>query len=341
MKKFFLSIIFFTAIFQGNAQAKGVKIGYIDMDYILENVPDYREASVQLEQKAQKWKQDIEVKKNEIVKLKDGLKTEKALLTKELIDERDEEIKFLESELLDYQQKRFGPNGDLMVQKSSIIKPIQDQVFNAVQDIADAKKYDFIFDKSSDLTMLFSAKRYDISDQVVRTITRAGKKEEMSKKQLKALEEKEAKEDVVDENPILADRKKLLDEKKAVVRKAIEDRKELAAQKKKEFEDKRKNLIEAARAKKNGTTIDSTKTIPLNAANDKVIDSRKANTDSLKTGKEKERLLLIENNKKNLQDKKEVVAQKKKEFEERRKKLIEEQEAKRAEKLKQKEQQKP
>ncbi|WP_395074272.1 OmpH family outer membrane protein [Flavobacterium sp.] len=341
MKKFFLSIIFFAAIFQGNAQAKGVKIGYIDMDYILENVPDYREASVQLEQKAQKWKQDIEVKKNEIIKLKDGLKTEKALLTKELVDERDEEIKFLESELLDYQQKRFGPNGDLMVQKSSIIKPIQDQVFNAVQDIADAKKYDFIFDKSSDLTMLFSAKRYDISDQVVRTITRAGKKEEMSKKQLKALEEKEAKEDVVDENPVLADRKKLLDEKKALARKAIEDRKELVAQKKKDFEEKRKKLIEEAQSKKNGTTIDSTKTTTTNVVNDKLVDPRKAATDSLKSGKEKERLLLIENNKKNLQDKKEAVAQKKKEFEERRKKLLEDQEAKRAEKLKQKEQQKP
>ena len=342
MKKFFLSIIIFTVAFQGNAQAKGVKIGYIDMDYILEKVPDYREASIQLEQKAQKWKQDIEIKKNEIVKLKEGLKTEKALLTKELVDERDEEIKFLESELLDYQQKRFGPNGDLMVQKSSIVKPIQDQVFNAVQDIADAKKYDFIFDKSSDLTMLFSAKRYDISDQVVRTITRAGKKEEMSKKQLKALEEKEAKEDVVDENPILADRKKLLDEKKAIIRKAIEDRKELAAQKKKEFEDRRKNLIEVAQAKKNGTTIDSTKTTSKSVANDKVVDPiKKSATDSLKTEKEKERLLLIENNKKNLQDKKEAVAQKKKDFEERRKKLIEEQEAKRAEKLKQKEQQKP
>ncbi|WP_309610061.1 OmpH family outer membrane protein [Flavobacterium sp.] len=341
MKKFFLSIIFFAAIFQGNAQAKGVKIGYIDMDYILENVPDYREASVQLEQKAQKWKQDIEVKKNEIIKLKDGLKIEKALLTKELVDERDEEIKFLESELLDYQQKRFGPNGDLMVQKSSIIKPIQDQVFNAVQDIADAKKYDFIFDKSSDLTMLFSAKRYDISDQVVRTITRAGKKEEMSKKQLKALEEKEAKEDVVDENPVLADRKKLLDEKKALARKAIEDRKELVAQKKKDFEEKRKKLIEEAQAKKNGTTIDSTKTTTTNVVNDKLVDPRKVATDSLKSVKEKERLLLIENNKKNLQDKKEAVAQKKKEFEERRKKLLEDQEAKRAEKLKQKEQQKP
>ena len=341
MKKFFLSILILAMTFYSHAQGKGVKIGYIDMDYILENIPEYKEASIQLEQKAQKWKQDIEVKKNEIVKLKDGLKTEKALLTKELVDERDEEIKFLETELLDYQQKRFGPNGDLMVQKSSIVKPIQDQVFNAVQDIADAKKYDFIFDKSSDLTMLFSAKRYDISDQVVRTITRAGKKEEMSKKQLKALEEKEAKEDVVDDNPALLDRKKLLDEKKAIARKAMEDRKEAVAQKKREFEEKRKKLIEVAQAKKNGTTIDSTKTTTTNVVNDKVVSPGKSANDSLKSANEKERLLLIEKNKKNLQDKKEAVALKKKEFEERRKKLIEEQEAKRIEKLKQKEQQKP
>ena len=340
-KQFLFPFLAFIVLSTMNGQTRGTKIGYIDMEYILQNVTDYTEAKSQLDQKAQKWKQEIEVKKIEVNKLKDALKAEKALLTKQLIDERETEIKFLEGEIIDYQQKRFGPNGDLIQQKLVLAKPIQDQVFNAVQDIAEAKKYDFIFDKSSDLTMLFSAKRYDISDQVVRTITRAGKKEEMSKKQLKALEEKEAKEDVVDENPVLADRKKLLDEKKALARKAIEDRKELVAQKKKDFEEKRKKLIEEAQSKKNGTTIDSTKTTTTNVVNDKLVDPRKAATDSLKSGKEKERLLLIENNKKNLQYKKEAVAQKKKEFEERRKKLLEDQEAKRAEKLKQKEQQKP
>jgi Skp family chaperone for outer membrane proteins len=167
------------------------------MEYILQNVPDYSEAKNQLEQKAQKWKQDIEAKKIEIAKLKDALKTERALLTRELIDEREEEIKFQESELLDFQQKKFGPNGDLITQKAVLVKPIQDQVFTAVQDIAEAKKYDFVFDKASDLTMLFSAKRFDISDQVIRTITRAEKREEMSKKQQKALEEKQNSQDIL------------------------------------------------------------------------------------------------------------------------------------------------
>ena len=99
------------------------------MEYILEKVPDYAEAKNQLEQKAQKWKQEIEAKKIEIAKLKEALKTEKVLLTKELIEEREEEIKFQETELLDFQQKRFGPNGDLITQKAVLVKPIQDQVF--------------------------------------------------------------------------------------------------------------------------------------------------------------------------------------------------------------------
>src|SRR5690606_4899422 len=127
----------------------------------------------QLEQKAQKWKQEIETKKLEIGKLKETLKTERVLLTKELIEEREEEIAFQENEMLEYQQKRFGPTGDLMMQKAVLVKPIQDQVFNAAQDIAEANKYDFIFDKSSDMTMLFAAKKFDISDRVIRILTRA------------------------------------------------------------------------------------------------------------------------------------------------------------------------
>ncbi len=313
MKKCFLLLIIFAASITGNAQSKvGVKIGYIDMDYILENVPDYKEASIQLEQKAQKWKQDIEVKKNDINKTKEALKLERALLTKELIDERESEIKFLENELLDYQQKRFGPNGDLMVQKVSITKPVQDQVFTAVQDIAEAKGYDFIFDKSSDLTMLFSAKKFDISDQVVRTITRSEKREEMSKKQLKAQEEKEKKENKIDENPGLAERQRVLDEKKAIRDKAIEDRKAAADQKRKDYEARRKKLIEEQKAKKAGTTIDSTSTNKVAADNFNKIEDKKAATDSIKNAKEDARLKAIEKNKKNLEDRKKALEEKKK-----------------------------
>lgn len=140
MKKYlFLLLILLSYAQQVAAQGRGVKIGYIDMEYILQNVPEYSEAKNLLEQKAQKWKQEIEVKRNAINKLKDGLKVERVLLTKELIEEREEEITLQETELMDYQQKRFGPNGDLIVQKAVLTQPVQDQVFNAVQDIAEAK----------------------------------------------------------------------------------------------------------------------------------------------------------------------------------------------------------
>ena len=112
----FLAILLTSFTF---AQTKGVKIGYIDMEYILQNVPSYTEAKNQLELKAQKWKQEIEVRNNEITKLKEALKAEQVLLTKELITEKQEEITFQEKELLDYNQKRFGPNGDLLIQKSN------------------------------------------------------------------------------------------------------------------------------------------------------------------------------------------------------------------------------
>ncbi len=321
MKKIFLLVITIVAFNISNAQGKsGVKIRYIDMDYILENVPDYKEASSQLEQKAQKWKQDIEVKKNDISKLKEGLKNEKALLTKELIEEREGEIKFLEAELLDYQQKRFGPRGDLAIQKESIIKPVQDQVFNAVQDIAEANQYDFIFDKSSDMTMLFSAKRFDISDQIVRVITRAEKREELSNKKRKALEEKQEKQDEITDNPALAERQKLLDEKKALREKVIEDRRNAAAQKKKDYEEKRKKLLEERNGKKTGTTIDST-SVKQTETNKQLenfnkIENKKTVQDSIRKVREAARLKTIEDNKKAFEARKKALEEKKKKVQE-------------------------
>ena len=242
------------------AQVKGTKIGYIDMEYILQNVPAYTEAQTQLEQKAQKWKQEVESKKIEINKLKETLKAEKALLTKGLIEEREIEIKFLENEMLEYQQKRFGPNGDLIIQKTLLTKPIQDQVFTAVQDISEAKKYDFIFDKTSDMTMLFAAKRFDISDQVLRVITRSDKREQLTKKQLKEEEAKEAKEDAMDDNPALANKQKSLDAKKAAREAVIANRILLQEERKKAAEDRKLQITADREAKKTGVAPSASKT---------------------------------------------------------------------------------
>jgi Skp family chaperone for outer membrane proteins len=307
MKKYFLVIVFLVFAFQINAQSRGIKVGYIDMEYILQNVPDYAEAKSQLEQKAQKWKQEIEGKKVEIAKLKDALKTEKALLTRELIEEREEEINFQESELLDFQQKKFGPNGDLITQKAVLVKPIQDQVFTAVQDIAEAKKFDYVFDKSSDLTMLFAAKRHDISDQVIRTITRAERREQLSKKQLKEQEAKEYKEDLEDENPALAARRKALEEKKAARDKLIEDRKAAADAKRKEQQEKRDAAAAERASKKTGTvSANDTKEGEANEA-DKPADGTSTDKQAKAAEKAAERTKTIEDRKKALEDKKKKI----------------------------------
>ena len=324
MRKQFLYLFLSLVIIQTiNAQTRGTKVGYIDMEYILQNVPDYTEATIQLEQKAQKWKQEIESKKVELNKIKEALKAEKALLTKELIDERETEITFLENEMLEYQQKRFGAKGDLMLQKSILAMPIQDQVFTAIQDIAVARKYDFIFDKSSDLTMLFADKRFDISEQVLRVLNRSEKREQLTKKQLKEEELKENREDALDENPIVAERQKALDDKKTSREKILADRKLLQEQKKKEFDDKRKQIQADREAKKNGTV----------SANVKLEDSSKAqiSTDSNKINANETVEKLKQNQAdaktQTVEERKKIIEERKKALEEKRKKILEEREA--------------
>ncbi|WP_417557347.1 OmpH family outer membrane protein [Mesoflavibacter zeaxanthinifaciens] len=246
MKFKVLLVLFILSVsYQANAQ-RGVRIGYIDTEYILENVPEYTEATKQLESKVQKWKTEIEGRLNTVKQKREALNNEKALLTKELIEEREEDILFEEKEILDYQQKRFGPNGDLMIQKKQLMQPVQDQIFQAVQDIAANKKYDFVFDKSADVVMLYSAERFDISDLVIRTITRASKRKQATNRK----ERKEAKEEeVVEEiNDSQEARQKALDEKRAAREAAAEKRRqeilEAREAKKKAAQEKRQKLIE-------------------------------------------------------------------------------------------------
>lgn len=320
MKKNILIAVLLISTFTFS-QSRGVRIGYIDMNYILNKVPDYAEAKNQLDKKVVKWKQDIEVKKNEINKLKESLQAEKSLLTKELIEEREEEIDFLEKELIDYQEDRFGPKGDLIIQKSTLVKPIQDQIFTAIQDIAEKKRYDFIFDKSSDLTILFAAQRHDISDQVVRALTRAQKREQLSKKQLKAQEAKEALEDMQDENPEMAERQRILDERKAAREKLMADRKakrdSIVAERKKAAEERRAKILAEREAKKNGTVIENTTT----------EDKKSTDDNNEEGGIEKKEMSAAEKRKQIKEERERKLAERKKALEERRKKILADREA--------------
>jgi Skp family chaperone for outer membrane proteins len=169
-----ISVVAFFSLAFAKAQ-RGIRVGYVDMEFILESVPEYQEASKQLEQKMQKWKLEIDKMANEISQMKASLQNEKVLLTKELIEEKEEDIALKEQDLADYQQKRFGAQGDFLLQKQQLIQPVQDQVFNEIQKIGSQKKYDYIVD-SSEVAMLYSAERHDLSDQILRAIGRSGKK---------------------------------------------------------------------------------------------------------------------------------------------------------------------
>lgn len=168
----FLFIVFISIISIPTFAQKGTRVGYIDMNIILKNIDEYNKASMLLDKNIEKWKKEIELKKIQLNQYEDQLNTERILLTPELINDRELEIKDFASEIINLQEKRFGPRGDMIIQRSKLIQPVQDQVLSVVKQIAEEKKYDFIFDRSSSLTMLYSAKIYDISELVIKRINR-------------------------------------------------------------------------------------------------------------------------------------------------------------------------
>jgi len=256
MKKISLIIFYFAFVcFSYHAKAqRGSRVGYIDMEYILTKIPEYQEATTQLEGKVQKWKKELEKKQKQIDQLKLDLSSEKVLLTIELIAEREEEILLLEEELFNYQQERFGPNGSFDTQRRGLVRPIQDQVFNIIQEIGDAKKYDIILDKSSaDLSVLYAAKRNDISETVLRRINRAAvRKEAKNKRDKKEIEERDNLTDEQDE--LLSDREKAAQDKKNERERLFEERKKqrdsIREAKKVEFEERRKKILEERKRRK-------------------------------------------------------------------------------------------
>ena len=238
-KSYFFILLFLTSTFIFGQ--RGIKIGYIDTEYILENLPEYNQISKRLEEKAGDWKKEIEERSRKIDQKKESLNSERILLTSEMIEEIEEEILIDEEELSEYQQKRFGPRGDLIIQKQQLIQPIQDQIFNAIRELAKSRNYDFIFDKSADIVMLYSDKRYDVSDQILRTISRANNRKKVdSRKDKREIEN----ESLIDETTVVSDienkeKEDISDEKVSTPNKKLTV-KELLEQRKQKNSNKRK-----------------------------------------------------------------------------------------------------
>lgn len=247
MKTKVLFLLLTAVMLQYAAAQRSVRIGYVDMDYILANVNEYQVANELLEKKVAKWKQEIEEQLLAIQQMKEDLDTERILLTKELVEEREVEIQALEAEVLGYQQDRFGPQGDLVRQRSRLVQPIQDQVFNAVQELAVNKRFDFVFDRSADVVMLFAEKRYDLSDDILRSIdiTRKTNEREGKPSVLDAFEEIDPdlkqRQDAYQEK--VSERDSIRESKREAKLKEIEARK-------KAYEERRRKMLEEREAKR-------------------------------------------------------------------------------------------
>ncbi|PKP13873.1 MAG: hypothetical protein CVU08_03260 [Bacteroidetes bacterium HGW-Bacteroidetes-3] len=258
-KKIFLFaflILGFTSIAQ-----KALKIGFVDLEYILENIPEYMEAQSKINAKAISWQNDIEKQQKEIEALKVDLTNEKALLTKALIEEKEEDIQIKELDLKNLQIAHFGTNGDLFFLRQQLVKPVQDIVYNAIQDIAKKRRFDFVMDKSSSLLMLYTNKEFDISELVLNSIIRSKKidaiKEKQDLKENAVENEKDDAAEINADNKADALQEKIDDRetKKEALKKKIEDQKaeklrQREAQKKAIEEKRQQRIIEIEAAKK-------------------------------------------------------------------------------------------
>ncbi|MDG1570938.1 OmpH family outer membrane protein [Robiginitalea sp. M366] len=275
MKQSIATFLLLLGICGWSSAQRGVRIAYVDMEYILENVEEYREASEQLDNKVVQWQSEIESRKRAIEQQKKDLQAERVLLTDELIAEREEEIEILEKELSDYQQNRFGPRGDLVLQKQRLIQPIQDQVFNEVQKIGANKKYDFIFDKSADVVMLYSENRHDISDLVLRSIARTRKvSTPPAKPRNQRLDAYEGETDEPVSEALQQRQERAQQAEQARVQAADERRDEqlrLREERKKAYEERRKKLLEEREARRKAKEDERAREIEK--AKDSVIEN--------------------------------------------------------------------
>lgn len=163
--KFLLPLVFVSGLpFSSNAQ----RIAYVNTDYILENLPQYKAAQDQLDDLTKKWKSEIQQRVKEIDNLYSKYKAEKVLLPKDEKQQMQEKIAKKEKALRKYKEEKFGEKGKLFQKRKELVRPIQDRVFDAVQKLAKEQSLDIIFDKAGATTMLYTNARYDRSDKVLK-----------------------------------------------------------------------------------------------------------------------------------------------------------------------------
>ena len=161
-------IIFILALVAAFAfESKAQKFALIDMEYILKNIPAYERASEQLNQSSKKWQSEVETLAQEAQTLYKNYQSETVFLSEEQKTKKEEEIVAKEKEAAELKRKYFGPEGELFKKRESLMKPIQDEIYNAVKELAEQKSYSVVVDRASATSIIFASPRIDISNEVL------------------------------------------------------------------------------------------------------------------------------------------------------------------------------
>ena len=157
----FVVIIFFAATVQAQ------KFAYVDTQYILDNIPEFAEAQSQLDEISVQWQKEIEAKLAEVDKMYKDYQTQAVLLPDDMKKKKEQEIVDKEKDAKNLQRTRFGKDGDLFKKRQELVKPIQEKIYNAIQELSTSNNYAVVFDKGGSLTMMYANPKYDISDEVL------------------------------------------------------------------------------------------------------------------------------------------------------------------------------
>ena len=151
----------------GTAFAKDQSVAFIDMSYILKNLPQYEQANEQLTMLSKRWQKEIDAAQQEARVLATNYQTEQIFLSETMRAEREQEIVKKEQDVLELKRKYFGQDGELYKKREALIKPIQDEIYNAIQELASEKRIEIVKDRSADPSLIYMSSKLDISDQVL------------------------------------------------------------------------------------------------------------------------------------------------------------------------------
>lgn len=146
------------------------KIGYVDSKVIIEGMQDAKDAQANLDNIVTAWKSEIQVLNDSLTLVKDDYEKKKLILTENVKKQKEEEIKALEKRITDFKLAKFGENGEYFMKQNELMKPVQDKMFKAIQDVAKEGDYDFVFDRSSQLMLLYMNEKYDLTQKVIKKL---------------------------------------------------------------------------------------------------------------------------------------------------------------------------